>query len=138
MKVQSKSITSVALVVFGFIALVLLATPKDNFGVARRQREAILKTDLRAIRDAIDNYTMDRKQRPRSLQDLVNAGYLRTVPVDPMTGKPDWVLDFEDPTLESPTLGDPVLSPDLVAGRLNNVHSNSSQVDLNGDAYRTW
>lgn len=133
MKFQSKSITGVALIVFGFIALVLLATPKDNFRVTRREREAILKTDLRTIRDAIDNYTIDRKQRPHSLQDLVNAGYLRTIPVDPMTGKPDWVSDFE-----GPTLGDPILSPGLVAKGLNDVHSNSGQVDFNGDAYSTW
>lgn len=133
MKSQSKSITGVALIVFGFIALVLLATPKDNFRATRKECEAILKTDLRTIRDAIDNYTVDRKQRPHSLQDLVNAGYLRTIPVDPMTGKPDWVLDFG-----GPTLGDPILSPDLVAKRLSDVHSNSGQVDFNGDAYSAW
>lgn len=134
MKSLSKSITGVALIVFGLVALVLLATPKDNFRATCKEREAILKTDLRTIRDAIDNYTIDRKQRPHSLQDLVNAGYLRTIPVDPMTGKPDWVLDFEG----RPTLGDPILSPDLVAKRLNDVHSNSGQVDFNGDAYSTW
>ena len=133
MKLQHKSITIVTLIVFGFIASVLLVMPKDNFNVTRREREAVLRTDLRTIRDAIDNYTADRGERPHSLQDLVNAGYIRTIPLDPMTGKPDWVLDFE-----GPTLGDPVLNPDVLASRLNNVHSNSSQVDLNGDSYNAW
>jgi len=133
MKLRLKSGTSIFLVVFGLIALVLLATPKDRFSASRREREAVLRTDLRTIRDAIDNYTLDKQRRPKSIQDLVDAGYLRTIPIDPMTGTPDWVPDFD-----GPTLGDPVVSPDLVAEGIHDVHSNSVQVDLSGSAYNTW
>jgi len=133
MKLRLKSGTSIFLVVFGLIALVLLATPKDRFSASRREREAVLRTDLRTIRDAIDNYTLDKQRRPKSIQDLVDAGYLRTIPIDPMTGTPDWVPDFD-----GPTLGDPVVSPDLVAEGIHDVQSNSVQVDLSGSAYNTW
>jgi len=133
MKLRLKSGTSIFLVVFGLIALVLLATPKDRFSASRREREAVLRTDLRTIRDAIDNYTLDKQRRPKSIQDLVDAGYLRTIPIDPMTGTPDWVPDFD-----GPTLGDPVVSPDLVAEGFHDVHSSSVQVDLSGSAYNTW
>ena len=71
----------------------------ESVRVSQREREAILRTDLRTIRDAIDNYTLDKQERPKSLQDLVDAGYLPTIPVDPTTGKMDWVPDFEGPVL---------------------------------------
>ena len=133
MKLRLKSATSIVLVVFGLIALVLLARPREKFGVSRREREAILRTDLRTIRDAIDNYTLDKQRPPKSLQDLVDAGYLRAIPIDPMTGRPDWVLDFD-----GPTLGDPVVSPELVGEGFHDVHSNSPQIDLSGSAYNAW
>ncbi|PYU14774.1 MAG: type II secretion system protein G [Acidobacteria bacterium] len=131
MKLRLKSGTSIFLVFFGLIALILLATTRETVRVSRREREATLRTELRTLRDAIDNYTLDKQRRPESLQDLVDAGYLRTIPIDQITGRPDWELDFD-----SPTLGDPVVSPDLVG--FHDVHSSSGQVDLSGSAYNTW
>ena len=97
---------------------------------SQHSRETVLRTDLRTIRDAIDNYSVDKGEPPHSLRDLVDAGYLRAIPVDPLTLKADGGLDFE-----SPVLGDPVLSPDLKAEVLVDVHSNSSRVSLNGTKY---
>src|SRR2546427_13059721 len=51
-----------------------------------RAREATLKQDLQAMRQSIDNYTLDKQAAPQSLDDLAHAGYLRTVPNDPITG----------------------------------------------------
>jgi general secretion pathway protein G len=133
MKLRPRSATSIVLVVCGLLALVLLATPGETARVSRREREAILRTDLRTIRDAIDNYTLDKQRPPKSLQDLVDAGYLRTIPIDPITGRPDCVLDFDGPTLP-----DPVVSPDLVAEGFHDVHSNSRLVDRSGSAYNRW
>src|ERR1043166_10254589 len=45
--------------------------------------EAVLKQDLRAMRDAIDQYTQDKQKAPQSLDDLVSAGYLHSIPKDP-------------------------------------------------------
>jgi general secretion pathway protein G len=87
-----------------------------------------LRTDLRTMRHAIDNYALDKQEPPHSLQDLVDAGYLRALPVDPITLKPDWV----------PVLEDPIVSPDLKAQGLYDVHSSSSRVATNGSRYNAW
>ena len=71
---KGKSTTGVVLIGLGVIALFLLAMPRENFTRTQRERAAILRTDLRTIRDAIDNYTIDKHQHPKSLQDVVDAG----------------------------------------------------------------
>lgn len=107
---KGKSIAGVVLIGLGVIALLFLGMRRESVRVIQRKREAILRADLRIIRDAVDNYTLNKHQCPKSLQDLVDAGYLWTIPTDPMTGITDWVPDFE-----GPVLGDPVVSPDLKA-----------------------
>src|SRR5260370_29754058 len=56
----------------------------------QRAREATLKQDLQAMRQSIDNYTLDKQAAPQSLEDLAQASYLRIFPKDPMTGTADW------------------------------------------------
>src|SRR6516162_2346879 len=53
-------------------------------------RESVLKEDLQTMRQAIDNYTLDKQQAPQSLQDLVEGNYLREVPIDPVCRQKDW------------------------------------------------
>jgi general secretion pathway protein G len=91
-------------------------------------RESVLKKDLQTMREAIDNYTMDKQQAPQSLQDLVDARYLRQVPLDPINHQDDWVLHY----------GDAVLSPDQTATGVDDVHSGSDQIGSDGTAYNTW
>jgi general secretion pathway protein G len=96
-----------------------------------RAKEATLKTDLQVMRQAIDNYTLDKEAAPQSLEDLVNpqAPYLREVPTDPITRTKDWHLDF----------GDLVLSPDQTNNGIVDVHSSSNQTSpSDGTAYNTW
>ena len=50
-----------------------------------RAREAVLRNDLFALRSSIDQYTLDKQKAPQSLQDLAAAGYIKTVPKDPIT-----------------------------------------------------
>ena len=133
MKLRLKFGESLALVGLSLFAVIFLTHGRYEPPLIQHSREAVLKTDLRTMRDAIDNYTLDKHQPPHSLQDLVDAGYLRTIPKDPITSKPDWVLDFE-----GPVLGDPVLRPDLTTGGLVDVHSNSNQVAVDGSQYDTW
>jgi general secretion pathway protein G len=97
----------------------------------QRAREAVLKSDLQVMRQAIDNYTLDKEAAPQSLDDLVNpqAPYLREIPVDPMTRAKDWHVDF----------GDFVLSPDQTNNGVVDVHSSSTQVSsIEGTPYNTW
>jgi general secretion pathway protein G len=57
-------------------------------------REAVLKQDLQTMRNAIQQYTLDKQAAPQSLSDLVSAGYLREIPVDPTTRGHDWHTRF--------------------------------------------
>lgn len=132
MKLWAKSKPTLVLVALTFLALIWLADSRV-YTPTQHSREAVLKTDLRIIRDAIDSYTLDKREPPHSLQDLVDAGYLRAIPVDPITNKQDWFLDFN-----GPVLADPVLSPDLEARRLVDVHSNSNQISRDGSKYTDW
>jgi general secretion pathway protein G len=95
----------------------------------QRTKEAVLKTDLRTIRDAIDNYTLDKQAAPQSVDDLAQAGYLRDVPTDPMTHAKDWVPQFDTV----------VLSPDQTGSGMVNVHSSSPNVSpFEGTPYNEW
>src|ERR1700729_2339886 len=97
----------------------------------QRAKEATLKTDLQVMRQAIDNYTLDKEAAPQSLEDLVNpeAPYLREVPMDPMTRAKDWHLDY----------GDLVLSPDQTNNGIVDVHSSSTlPSSIDGTPYSSW
>lgn len=97
--------------------------------VVQRAKEATLRTDLKAMRDAIDNYTLDKQAAPQSVDDLQQAGYLRAVPVDPMTEAKDWVPQFDSV----------VLSPDQTTTGMVDVHSNSNQVSpFDHTPYNEW
>jgi general secretion pathway protein G len=64
-----------------------------------RAKESVLKNNLFTMRTVIDEYTYDKQKAPQTLQDLVSDGYLRQVPVDPITGNADsWRLIMEDPS----------------------------------------
>jgi|SRR3954447_9436371 len=91
-------------------------------------RESVLKENLREVDKVIEQYKLDKGQAPQSLDDLVNARYFHQLPVDPMTGKADWVPEQEDMT----TAVDPQ-QPGILR-----VHSASTGTALDGEAYSTW
>jgi general secretion pathway protein G len=63
----------------------------------RHARERVLQQDLFTIHQILSQYTRDNHRRPQSLDELVAAGYLKQVPVDPTTGRNDtWVLEHSD------------------------------------------
>lgn len=95
----------------------------------QRGREAVLKEDLFRMRDAIDQYYVDKGKYPADLNELVSAGYLRAVPVDPMTGTADsWQLVPAEPDPNNP-------SADLGT---YNVKSGSEGTALDGSNYADW
>jgi len=94
----------------------------------KRARESVLKQDLQTMRQAIDNYTLDKQQAPQSLDDLVEAHYLREVPIDPVSHQKDWVVH----------IGDTVLSPDQTSTGVDDVHSGCEQTGSDGTSYTTW
>ncbi|HKR31482.1 MAG TPA: hypothetical protein VJT08_13450, partial [Terriglobales bacterium] len=108
--------------------LVSIAVPMYEQSVVRA-KEAVLRQDLHTMRDQIDNYTMDKEKAPQTLQDLVDAGYLRALPKDPFTGSSDtWQTESSD-TLQSLDQTEPGIT---------DVHSGSSATGSDGTAYNTW
>jgi general secretion pathway protein G len=110
------------------LVLVAVAIPAYKATV-RNAREAVLKEDLLTMRSAIDSYTADKQKAPQSLDDLVQDGYLREVPKDPMTQSKDtWTTDTGD-TLHSLDQTDP---------GIDDVHSGSQDTGTDGQTYSTW
>jgi general secretion pathway protein G len=67
--------------------------------VRPREREVRLKQELKKIRRLIDQYALDKHQLPRSFDDLVQAGYVREIPIDPITQKRDWHIKMGEDTV---------------------------------------
>ncbi len=108
--------------------LATMAIPRF-VGAIRSAREAVLKEDLHTMRDAIDSYTMDKQKAPQSLDDLVQEGYLRAIPQDPMTHSADtWVTDTSDA----------MYSIDQTEPGIANVHSGSEDTGADGQPYSSW
>jgi general secretion pathway protein G len=122
--------TLIELMVVMLIIGVLMAIAVPSYiGAIKAAKESVLKEDLHVIRNAIDSYTMDKQKAPQSLQDLVDAGYLKTIPTDPMTRTTDsWVTDQSD-ALHSIDQTDP---------GIDDVHSGDQEVGSDGQAYSTW
>lgn len=118
------------MIVMAIVAiLATLAVPSFR-GALRSAREAVLREDLHVMRAAIDSYTMDKQKAPQSLDDLIQNGYLRSIPADPMTHSRDtWVTDTSD-TLASVDQTD--------SGGINDVHSGSQDAGTDGQPYSTW
>jgi general secretion pathway protein G len=117
------------LVVMAIISiLATLAVPYFAQAI-KHAREAVLREDLQTMRMAIDSYTMDKQKAPQSLDDLVQDGYLKTIPEDPMTHSKDtWVTDTSDA----------MYSLDETEPGVNDVHSGSEETGSDGQPYNTW
>jgi general secretion pathway protein G len=79
-----RKILAISAVVLG-VALAVLALPPWRCGVPDGALEGVLRANLRTMRDVIGQYHGDRGRYPESLEELVDAGYLRKVPADPFT-----------------------------------------------------
>jgi len=127
---QSAGFTLIELMIVMMIIgiLAVIAIPRFKASIQRAQ-EAVLKEDLHTMRDAIDSYTMDKQKAPQSLDDLVQNGYLRAIPEDPMThAKDSWVTDT----------GDAMFSIDQTEPGIDDVHSGSDESGSDGQSYSTW
>lgn len=107
--------------------LAAIALPMYNTNV-RRAKEVVLQQDLEAMRRAIDSYTIDKQKAPQSLQEIVTAGYLRRIPVDPLTKTSDaWITENEDQPF----------TPDVPVG-IKNVRSGAEGADSENKAYAEY
>lgn len=122
--------TMLELMVVVAIIVILLSLAAGNYRQSIvRSKEASLKQSLVVMRTAIDQYTLDKQQGPQSLEELVAAGYLRSVPTDPITNRKDWRVVF----------GDLLLSPDQTIPGITDVHSSSEKISpFEGTPYSSW
>jgi len=108
--------------------LAALAVPRFTAAI-KSAHEAVLREDLRVMRTAIDSYTMDKQKSPQTLDDLIQDGYLRSIPEDPITHSKDtWVPDTSDA----------YSSVDQTEPGITDVHSGSQEVGSDNRPYAEW
>jgi len=128
--VCQRGFTLIELMVVVSIILILIsvAVPIYNQSIIRA-REAVLRQNLFTLRSCIDQYSLDKQKAPQALDDLVQAGYLKEIPIDPFTSARDtWQVEQEDV----------LLSVDQSQPGITDVHSGSSATGTDGTAYNTW
>jgi general secretion pathway protein G len=107
--------------------LVSVAVPLYQKSILRA-KESLLKSNITTLRTVIDEYTFDKKKAPQQLQDLVTGGYLRAVPLDPITGNDQWITIMEDA----------LTAVDQTDPGIWDVRSRSDQKSLEGTPYSEW
>jgi general secretion pathway protein G len=117
------------MIVMAIIGVLAVIAVPSYMAALKHAREAVLKEDLHILRAAIDSYTMDKQKAPQSLDDLIQDGYLKALPEDPMTHSTStWVTDSSD-ALHSLDQTDP---------GVDDVHSGSTENGSDGQPYNTW
>jgi len=129
-RLRQRGFTLIELMVVISIIIILLSLAMPNYTKSiLHTQEAALRDDLHTLRSVIDQYTLDKQKAPVSLQDLVDAGYIKQLPMDPFTkSRETWV----------PVTDDSLMSPDQTAPGIIDVHSGSDLVSTEGTAYSTW
>ena len=121
--------TLIELMMVAFVISVLaaIALPQYKHAITNA-REAVLRENLFRFRDSIDQYQADKGRYPASLESLVEEGYLRKIPADPITGVADWEAVPAEPDPDNP--GEP---PGIY-----DVKSASPALSLAGTPYAEW
>ena len=117
------------MIVMAIVAiLVSIAVPIYNRSITRA-KESVLRNNLFTMRTVIDEYTYDKQKAPQTLQDLVGEGYLRQIPVDPMTGSSSTWKEIIEDTLNAVNQTEPGIF---------DVRSGSDKTSLDGTPYAEW
>jgi general secretion pathway protein G len=122
--------TLIELMIVMAIVVILIATAIPQYQKALvRAKESVLKNNLFTIRMMIDEYSYDKQKAPQTLQDLVQEGYLREVPRDPISGNnSSWRTIMEDATQATSSTEPGIWD----------VRSGSDKTSLEGTPYSEW
>jgi general secretion pathway protein G len=122
------SLIELLIVMSIIVILVGIAVPLYQKSILRA-KESVLQNNLVTMRAVIDEYTYDKQKGPQTLQDLVAEGYLREVPMDPITASNStWKIIMEDATQ----------SVNQTEPGIFDVRSGSDKTGLNGIPYSDW
>ena len=110
------------------VILIGIAVPYYQKSILRA-KESVLRNNLFTVRQVIDEYSYDHQKAPQALADVVTDGYLRSIPIDPMTGtNQSWVVIMEDPNTAA-SQNEPGIF---------DVRSGSDKASLDGSKYADW
>jgi general secretion pathway protein G len=112
------------LVVLAIVSTLLLLVAPRYFHKVDAAKEAVLRDNLRSVRDVIDKFYGDNGRYPETLEELVEMKYLRGLPVDPIT--------------ESASTWQLVPVPDGYKGAVYDLHSGAQGADRDGKKYADW
>jgi general secretion pathway protein G len=116
----------IVIAIIGILAGIAVAQLRQT---PLKAKEAVLKHDLFILRDVIDQYFADKGKYPDSLDTLVDDGYIRKLPVDPMTeSDTTWQVEYAEASDEDPTGG----------GGVIDVHSGAPGNAIDGSRYSEW
>ncbi|MDQ2869168.1 MAG: prepilin-type N-terminal cleavage/methylation domain-containing protein [Acidobacteriota bacterium] len=125
----------VVMTIIGILAAIAVPALRDS---PQRAREATLKEDLFTLRSVIDQYHGDKGNYPADLQTLVTDGYIRKIPLDPMTKSADtWIVAFEEAASDSAATDSTGVTAPATPGVID-VHSGSPGKALDGTLYKEW
>ena len=117
------------MIVMAIIGVLAVVAVPSYISALKHAREAVLKEDLHVLREAIDSYTMDKQKAPQTLDDLIQDGYLKVIPEDPMTRTTtSWVTDTSDA----------MHSLDQTEPGIDDLHSGSTETGSDGQPYASW
>ena len=93
----NRGFTLLELVMVMTIIVILAAIGVASYQqIQLKAKETILKENLRQMRKLLDQFAADKEHLPQSLEEIVQAGYIREVPIDPLTGEANWDLEMGD------------------------------------------
>ena len=122
--------TLIELMIVMAIVVILIATAIPQYQKSLiRAKESVLKNNLFTIRMMLDEYSYDKQKAPQRLEDLVQEGYLREVPRDPMTGNnTSWRIIQEDASQATSSTEPGIFD----------IRSGSDKISLEGTPYSEW
>jgi general secretion pathway protein G len=122
--------TLIELMIVMAIVVILIATAIPYYQKSLiRAKESVLKNNLFTMRTVIDEYSFDKQKAPQSLQDLVQEGYLREVPRDPITGNNSSWRTIQEEAGQAVSTSEPGIF---------DVRSGSDKSGLDGTPYSEW